>query len=216
MDQAFRQIKLHLGLVRESLKRLWAATSEKRYIKFQISASKWTRKQQEYQRTICETLQQLYRYVPDRSSRILDAGCGDGWTLDQLRRDGYIHIEGVDINPEKIRVAAAEYGHVIHRQNLHKLSLPDETYDAVYCRHTLEHVLHADRGLAEFFRILCPGGILFLVVPETRRRGAHFQEFLHLDQVVALVSKVGFQILGSSRRQMLEAEFWVVAKKPAG
>ncbi|MEN6318275.1 MAG: class I SAM-dependent methyltransferase [Syntrophaceae bacterium] len=40
------------------------------------------------------------------------------------------------------------------------------TYDAVVCNQVLEHVKHPEKVIAEFYRILKPGGKLFLTAPQ--------------------------------------------------
>lgn len=48
------------------------------------------------------------------------------------------------------------------------LSLPSESYDVVYSSHVLEHLdpNSATRFLREAFRLLCPGGIIRIAVPD--------------------------------------------------
>jgi hypothetical protein len=47
----------------------------------------------------------------------------------------------------------------------HDLPVPDEAYDAVLCTQVLEHVPNPDAVIAELFRVLRPGGRLYLTVP---------------------------------------------------
>jgi predicted SAM-dependent methyltransferase len=46
--------------------------------------------------------------------------------------------------------------------------IEDQTYDAVYCHHCLEHLGPAEvpQALAEFHRVLKPNGLLMLAVPD--------------------------------------------------
>jgi ubiquinone/menaquinone biosynthesis C-methylase UbiE len=45
------------------------------------------------------------------------------------------------------------------------IPLANESFDALYCSHVLEHVSDDRKALREFFRILKPSGWLLLVVP---------------------------------------------------
>jgi SAM-dependent methyltransferase len=45
------------------------------------------------------------------------------------------------------------------------LKLADATRDVVWCSHVLEHVPDDGRAIAEFFRVLRPGGVALLQVP---------------------------------------------------
>lgn len=44
--------------------------------------------------------------------------------------------------------------------------IPDESFDAAWCCHVLEHVLNPGQALNEIRRILKPDGHLFLILPE--------------------------------------------------
>lgn len=47
------------------------------------------------------------RYVPRGKDRILDAGCGTGLSGPYLKALGYDHVEGLDMSPEMLKIAAA-------------------------------------------------------------------------------------------------------------
>lgn len=57
---------------------------------------------------------------------------------------------------------------VVARWGDEKLPVADDTYDLVYASHVLEHIpwFKTDRALGEVFRILKPGGILEVWVPD--------------------------------------------------
>jgi SAM-dependent methyltransferase len=57
------------------------------------------------------------------------------------------------------------YGALNARADLERLPLQDGSIDFVLCTETLEHVARPDRVLAEFGRVLKPGGALALSVP---------------------------------------------------
>jgi len=69
-----------------------------------------------------------------------------GWTILNIQPG-----EGVDI------VASCE-----------TLPMPDSTVEEIYCSHVLEHleINAAHRALAGFFRVLIPGGLLRVSVPD--------------------------------------------------
>jgi predicted TPR repeat methyltransferase len=46
-------------------------------------------------------------FVSDRSARVLDIGCGTGAVGQHLRQAGFDRIDGVDISPEMLAIAAA-------------------------------------------------------------------------------------------------------------
>ena len=49
---------------------------------------------------------------------------------------------------------------------LYMEGVPDESYDFVYSSHCLEHMPEVQLALTNWVRILRPGGILYLVVPD--------------------------------------------------
>ncbi len=62
------------------------------------------------------------------------------------------------------RHADVEHGH-IHHEDLAALSFADSSFDTVLSFDRLEHVPDPSRALAEFFRVLKPGGRLMLTAP---------------------------------------------------
>jgi SAM-dependent methyltransferase len=89
-------------------------------------------------------LTQYHRFFCDRISandRVLDIGCGHGEVANSMAETG-ANVTGVDLNPDKIRRAAARYT----RPNLCFVvgdatrALPDGTYDVVVLSNVLEHL----------------------------------------------------------------------------
>ena len=92
----------------------------------------------------------------------LDAACGTGRFAEFLARRGH-RVIGVDSSPDMLaharqRVPGAEF----HVAELDRLPLPDECVDVVVCALALEHVPRLDPVLAEFARVLRPGGDLVI------------------------------------------------------
>lgn len=92
----------------------------------------------------------------------VDAACGTGRHAAYLASLGHTVI-GVDTSPEMLAVArekvpAAE----LHEADLHELPVPDGSADLVVCALALTHVPDLERALAEFVRVLRPGGHLVL------------------------------------------------------
>ena len=101
-----------------------------------------------------------------RSSRVLDAGCGEGVLVDEYA--DRLAIEGVDANYTSDRVRTA---------SLTSLPYGDATFDRALCLDVLEHLSFEDqsRALAELRRVLRPGGELLVSVPNL----AHLQSRVH-------------------------------------
>ena len=94
--------------------------------------------------------------------RILDAGCGSGRTLDELR--DYGDACGVDVSQEAVDATRAR-GHEAHVGSVMDLPFADATFDLVTCLDVVEHTPDDRRTLSELRRVTRPGGMLLLTVP---------------------------------------------------
>lgn len=103
--------------------------------------------------------------------RVLDAGCGFGRNLVYLLRSG-TEIFAVDGNPEAVahvRAMAAELQPGLPAENLREglleqIPFPDALADVVLCNSVLHFAQdrpHFEAILAELWRVLRPGGMLF-------------------------------------------------------
>lgn len=107
------------------------------------------------------------------SDRVLDVGCGNGQhTLRAAEKVS--EIVGVDYDPKLLEVAqgtARERGIKNARFQQGsvegRLSFPDASFDKVLCLDVLEHLHKRDEAMREMRRVLKPGGILLLAVPNT-------------------------------------------------
>jgi SAM-dependent methyltransferase len=92
----------------------------------------------------------------------LDAACGTGRYAEYLASRGH-RVIGADSSPEmlaraRIRVPSADF----RLGDLHQLPLPDACVDLVVCALALTHVQHLRPVLAEWARVLRPGGNLVI------------------------------------------------------
>jgi len=97
--------------------------------------------------------------------RVLDAGCGSGAITRAIGRAVAQGLAtGVDREPKYIdfarRKAAAEGLHNVHFEVGDVLSLPfeDGSFDVVWSKHVLQWVRQRKQALAEFKRVVRPGG----------------------------------------------------------
>ncbi|MEU6540786.1 class I SAM-dependent methyltransferase [Streptomyces sp. NPDC047000] len=90
----------------------------------------------------------------------LDAACGTGRHTAYLHRLGH-RVTGVDASPEMLARARERLPDVdFHEADLHRLPLPDNAVDTVVCALALTHIPDLAPVLAEFARVLRPGGHL--------------------------------------------------------
>lgn len=105
---------------------------------------------------------EFVRRVADRSSVIIDLGCGTGLAGRELRRRGYYRVDGADISTGMLAEARR---HGVYRQLFtadltRRTSIPDGDYDAVISVGAFGNGhLKAD-ALPDFIRLVKPGGML--------------------------------------------------------
>jgi SAM-dependent methyltransferase len=106
----------------------------------------------------------------------VDFGCGVG-RLSQALGKNFDRVTGVDISPTMIDVALRLNKHrekVQYLLNSHDdlTLLPDRSADFVLSFITLQHIRPhiAEKYIAEFFRIVRPGGVIYFQVPSHRRK----------------------------------------------
>ncbi len=93
---------------------------------------------------------------------IYDMGCGEGVLVNEFRKAGY-DITGMDLN------YSSEF--IVQRDFL-KSGIADSSVDIIICLDVIEHLIFSDqeKALAEFARMLKPGGRALITVPNL----AHF------------------------------------------
>ncbi|WP_070108604.1 class I SAM-dependent methyltransferase [Burkholderia plantarii] len=97
---------------------------------------------------------------------ILDAGCGQGKSFALLAAAFMpARIVGVDFHRESLdhaAEAASRCGTAVdlHEADCAQLPLGDASVDLVFCHQTFHHLVDQERALAEFRRVLKPGGLL--------------------------------------------------------
>lgn len=114
-------------------------------------------------------LAHLERFVrPDPASagrgRLLDVGCGAGYFLDAAREAGW-QVRGVELSEAAVRVGREKLGLDIFQGTLAGAALPAAAFDVVTLFEVLEHLRDPGSALAEARRLLRPGGLLAIQVP---------------------------------------------------
>ncbi|WP_350274531.1 class I SAM-dependent methyltransferase [Kribbella sp. HUAS MG21] len=110
-----------------------------------------------------------YRWIVGQvpiAGRILDAGCGEGYGAELLRRAGTGPVIGLDYEDTTLRHVRRVYPQVnVVRGNLVQTPFADRTFTTLTSLQTIEHLWEQPRFVAECARILAPGGTLVLSTP---------------------------------------------------
>lgn len=103
----------------------------------------------------------------------LDVGCGDGRTAGLWLAGRGCNYIGVDLSATAVEQASALGLDARVIRDASALPFEDETFAGVLAVDVLEHVFQPQRAVAEFRRVLQPGGVLFVSLPNVaywRRR----------------------------------------------
>lgn len=95
---------------------------------------------------------------------VLDAGCGAGMPIAAQLAQSY-RVVGIDFSEQQLRLAARHApGAMLACQDLTRLGLAGGTFDAICSYYAIIHIPRAEHAgmLADFYRLLRPGGLAFL------------------------------------------------------
>lgn len=127
----------------------------------EVKLTKWSRKYFKYHL--------LPRLPTDRSSAILDVGCGYGRHIGALMECGYQNIYGIDVSKEQVEYGKSklELTNIEVVDSLEFLEGKANTYDVILLLDVLEHleVEYAVKLLAHIGRALREEGVLVIQVP---------------------------------------------------
>ncbi len=143
-------------------------------------------------------------HIP-RGGRVLDAGCGRS-LFTEIRPQWPFRIVASDVDLDLLRARQAEFADVRFLVgDAEPLPFQDGSFDAVFAGELIEHLPDPRPGVAEFRRVLRPGGTLILTTPNRLRLANladgserpyspdHLSE-LSYDEVRALLEAEGFVI----------------------
>jgi SAM-dependent methyltransferase len=158
------------------------------------------------------------RVDPDLSPdiRILDIGCGDGWSLEYLKRgcpDGFALFPpkrrfrnacGIEMIRAVVEYAQTKGRNVI-QGDIRRLVIETDAFDLIYTRHCIEHLDDPLAALKNIAKMLKPKGTLLAIVPKEDKdldpeKSVHSYQFREDDDLARLAASAGLTVTDSFRR----------------
>lgn len=104
----------------------------------------------------------FYRFEANRGRKVLDLGCGPGWITRRYAQAG-ARVTAVDLTSQALALArqwldSEGLNADLRQADAESLPFADHTFDWVSCDGVLHHTPGTEKGLAEIYRVLAPGG----------------------------------------------------------
>lgn len=101
-----------------------------------------------------------------KNGKLLEIGCGDGHFL-QMARDNYNYeVFGVELDSETSQYARIKRGLInVKTEAFENIKFPENFFDVVYMNDVLEHLQNPFQIIEECQKILKPGGLIVINVP---------------------------------------------------
>jgi SAM-dependent methyltransferase len=115
-------------------------------------------------------VQTIFEWInPQPDQLILDIPCGRGFYLNMFDYATDATIVGADLEWDVLEKAQRHTAHIedqpLHAASIYRLPYPANTFDAVILSEVLEHLNDDVAGLKEALRVLKPGGVVAITVP---------------------------------------------------
>ena len=106
-------------------------------------------------------------------SRVLDIACGSGGVAHRMALDTGAEVVGIDLNEQAIAAASDRVRNSTLASSVtfqvvnaaESLPFPGESFDALFCNDSINHLPDRERVLRDWNRVLRPGGRLLYTDP---------------------------------------------------
>jgi len=123
--------------------------------------TKWHLKRRARDRN--QRIGKLQKFVNHKVENFLDVGCGEGYMLLEAYNKNWQAV-GLDITDNRIKEAKIKDIQFVN-SNLLSANFPTNHFDCIYLDSVVEHVLDPLDHLLELERILKPGGVAYIGIP---------------------------------------------------
>ncbi len=125
--------------------------------------------------TESEYLRKVYlkyfkKFINPKSKKIniLEIGCANGFFLDELRKNGFKNVYGVEPGGNSVKRANKYLRNRIKIDLFKKEQFNGNSFDLILCFHTLDHVVDPNQFLKDVNYVLKENGKIFFVVHNTK------------------------------------------------
>ena len=157
----------------------------------------------------------LERHAAGRESRIFDLGAGYGVFLQRCKTEGYTHLTGIEASPRRAE-RCTDLGLAVTVATAETMADDPEIaargpFDVVHSSHVVEHVYDLRATMAQMRRLLKPGGLAMIIVPNVMSENLlvvsqgifHIRNFTP-ESLAHLFAVSGFEILEQNTGDGLE------------
>lgn len=180
-------------------------------------------------------VEELIESYPKTQCSALDVGCGTGYNTEKIRKKTS-RILGLDVKNLVKNKYKNSFKFVLG--DARKMSFAANSFDLITCWDVIEHIKEDDQLLKEIYRVLKPGGIVFLSTPNRQRLSnlilsifkkieypyflgtnedigdvIHFREYT-IVELSMLCQKIGFKIKRSEAVFLGLVGIWGIYRAP--
>lgn len=138
--------------------------------------------------------------ISETTKSILEIGCHDGYTLRELKKDGFI-VKGCE--PSKACNIAKKNGINVINKKFNVNLFESKKFDSIIFRYLLEHIINPQNFLEQLKKLLNTGGSIIIEVPDMEHNlknniieGFVLQHYhyFNMNSLKVLLKKSGFEV----------------------